>query len=297
MLERLRILATDNQTTPAVRKKVQSLFVGWSQDLNGQRGYERLAELYKQLPQHSRKARPQPKYLSNDPHELEEDEGESSPSGSAGPSSGVRSRSNTTSGSGSGNRSRSNTVENHHTDKKKVKKQPKPAPAPLPRIDLAKERPKIQQTLAEASSAATNLMNALRLINWEQELSTDNKKATECFNKCRRLRKQVLRYIHSIESEEFIGSLLHTNEELIQALQKYDKMSQAPDEDSDSDYENDDWKVESGMRKLNVSDRRNHRDSSDTGSDVSDEEEDDDNPFGDSNKIKTPVDERAYIRY
>ncbi|KAF5101041.1 hypothetical protein D0Z00_001041 [Geotrichum galactomycetum] len=167
----------------------------------------------------------------------------------------------------------------------------------MPRIDLTKERPKIQQTLAEASSAATNLMNALRLINWEQELSTENKRATECFNKCRRLRKQVLRYIHSIESEEFIGSLLHTNEELIQALQKYDKMSQAPDEDSDSDYENDDWKVESGMRKLNVNDRRKNRDESDSESDLSDEEEDDDNPFGDANKIDNPVDERAYIKY
>jgi len=287
-------LATDSQTTPAVRKKVQGLFVGWSQDLQGQRGYERLVELYKQLPQRARRSRPQPKYLSNDPHELEDDEGESS-SPSIGPSSSSHSRSNTA--SGSGNRSRSNTVDDHYVNKKKTKKTSKPAPAPLPRIDLAKERPKIQQTLAEASSAATNLINALRLINWEEELSTENKKATEWFNKCRRLRKQVLRYIHSIESEEFIGSLLHTNEELIQALQKYDKMSQAPDEDSDSDYENDDWKVDSGMRKLNINDRRKNRDESDSESDQSDDEEDDDNPFGDANKIDNPVDERAYIKY
>lgn len=311
LLERLRILATDASTPSPVKKRVQNLFYGWSQDLQGQRGYERLAALYKQLPQRSRKSRPQPKYLSNDPQELEEDE-ESPSERSAGFSrEPPRSRSNTA--SGSGNRSRSNT----HEKPKKTKK--KSEPTPMPRIDLAKEKPKIQQTLAESSSAATNLMNALQLINWETELSTENRKATEYFNKCRKLRKQVLRYIHGIESEEFIGSLIHANEELIQALQKYDKMSQAPDEDSDSDYERDDWKLESNMRKLNIDKGRRAEDDSDddSGSDYDsdgydrsnrknkqtsrsryqDDDDDDDNPFGDSNVIQTPVDEKNYFKY
>ena len=337
LLERLRILATDPATPSSVKKKVQGMFVGWSQELQGQRGYERLAALYKQLPQRARKSRPQPKYLSNDPRELEDDDGEQQESGgnhtgSSSPAvdspSSQRPRSNTASGS----RSRSNTLNDDppaspsFSSRKKSKKPSRSShttPTPLPRVDLTKERPKIQQTLAEASSASINLMNALQLINWEQELSTENKRATECFNKCRRLRKNVLRYIHSIESEEFIGSLIHANEELIQALQKYDKMSQAPDDDSDSDYENDDWRVESGMRNVNLN-RKNGSDDDDDDESESDseqesssapsryrqsksshgtthkpkyEEEDDENPFGDSHVIETPVDEREYIRY
>lgn len=267
----------------------------------------------------------------------EDDEDSGNNTGPSSPAPGIsgRSRSNTA----SGGRSRSNTVDDQPSGSSMFGSKKKGAPPPIPskssksgsrggaagasapraQIDLAKERPKIQQTLAEASSAATNLMNALQLINWERELSTENKRATECFNKCRRLRKNVLRYIHSIESEEFIGSLIHANEELIQALQKYDKMSTAMDDDSDSDYENDDWKVESGMRKMNIS-KRNESD----GESVSDSEEegpgrssqpsryrqqpagkqkqaaqydvdeDDDNPFGDSNVIK---DDRSYGRY
>lgn len=309
------------------------MFVGWSQELEGQRGYERLAALSKQLPQRARKVRPQPKYLSNDPHELEDDEGESAESaahsGTSSPAPGIsgrRSRSNTATGS----RSRSNTFQEDRSESpsffrsKKSKKPSHATSTSLPRVDVTKERPKIQNTLAEASSASTNLINALQLINWERELSTENQRATECFNKCRRLRKQVLRYIHSIESEEFIGSLIHANEELIQALQKYDKMSQAADDDSDSDYENDDWRVASGVRNLNISRKSNdsHGEDSESeensGSDragpsryrqgkpkhlpppskkYQEEEEDEEDPFGDSNVIDTPVDEKAYLRY
>lgn len=346
-MERLRILATDPSTSPPVKKKVQALFRGWSEELQGKRGYERLASLQKQVPQRVRKERrPPPKYLSNDPQDFDDVDDDDEPRsgtttpGGSNPAPGISGRrgkpvedphasymfgahsKNTynaddhsgVSGSFLGGRSRANSfTENGHSgssgsylkassNKKKVPK--KPAGPSLPPVNLVKERPKIQQTLAEASSAATNLMNALQLINWERELSTDNKRATECFNKCRRLRKNILRYIHSIESEEFIGALIHANEELIQALQKYDKMSQAPDDDSDSDYENDDWRAESRRRgNANESDSELSSNGSDrrppTGkgkksySDDDEEDEDDDNPFGDSNAVS----ESTYKNY
>lgn len=352
-MERLRILATDPSTSAPVKKKVQALFRGWAEELQGKRGYERLAALQKQVPQHTarrRERRPQPKYLSNDPQDLNDDDdeddvpssGATTPGGSN-PSVGIAGRrgkpaedphasymfgahSKTTlnsenhsgvSGSYLGGRSRANslTEENHSgssgsflrasaNKKKQPKKKTQSASPALPPVNLVKERPLIQQTLADASTASTNLLNALQLINWERELSTDNKRATECFNKCRRLRKSVLRYIHSIESEEFIGSLIHANEELIQALQKYDKMSQAPDEDSDSDYENDDWRVESKQQRRG-GDSEDEDSESDVSSVVSSsarppvpsgkakgknagavsDEDDEENPFGDANAL------------
>lgn len=332
----MRILATDPATPAPVKKRVQSLFLGWSKELKGHRGYERLAALYKELPQRARKVRPQPKYLSNDPHELDDDEethaeAESRTTSPTPGISGRQSRRNSgsgipvvaASGSGRGNTTNAEAAPafmfgHAHAEpqtsymfgKKKGKhsKTSSRSAAPVPKIDIVKERPLIQQALAEATRASTNLINSLTHINWEEELSTENKQATEWFNRCRKLRKTILRYIHGVESEEFIGSLIHANEELIAALQKYDKMSTAPDDDSDSDYENDDWRVESGLRNVKLSNREDddEDDDDDDDSDATDSQgkqksakhaDENDDPFGDSNVIRNSVDESSYNRY
>jgi hypothetical protein len=249
LLERLRLLATDSMTNARVKKTVQSLFYGWSAELQGRRGYDKLSQLYRQLPQRTRKpaSKPQPKYLSNDPEDMEDDSEEES-----GRSHEHRRTSSVEASSRRVSHSRTSSVEmtspkHEQRRKSKPKKQ-----QTVVKIDLVKEKPNIKETLAESGTAATNLTNALQLINREKELATDNNRATVCFNQCRALRRRVLRYIHSIESEEFIGALIHANEELVAALRLYDTMSHPPDEDSDSEYENDDWKIESGVRNMNV---------------------------------------------
>lgn len=324
LLERLRFLVTDTATNAKVRKKAQGLYIGWAQNFKGVRGYERLVALYKQVPVRSRKPRPQPKYLSNDLRDLEEDEDEDE----------ERERSHG-SNDGQDSRRRNNNHNDYYDDnagegssrgshrpppvppssakpskgkKKPLTKSNKSAPAPMPKINLIKERPLIQRVLADSGTASTNLINALTLINWERELSTENKAATDGFKRCRTLRKSVLRYIHSIESDEFLGPLIHANEELITALKKYDEMSRPPDYDSDSedsDYDKDDWKVEADrMQHLNIGSSSKNAGTSRSRSgslahntqesstkkqqqysESETESEDDNNPFGDSNAI------------
>ncbi|KDN43443.1 hypothetical protein RSAG8_06032, partial [Rhizoctonia solani AG-8 WAC10335] len=98
------------------------------------------------------------------------------------------------------------------------------------------EKPKILQTIAEASQASTNLVNAVRRINREQESVTANTHVQECLATAKAVRKQLIRYIQlAIQKEEIIGTLLDTNERIIAAIQLYDKMSKSPGEDSDDE--------------------------------------------------------------
>lgn len=323
LLERLRLLVTDQSTPKKVKVRAQGMFAVWAQDLRGRRECERLVALHKQVPMRVRKPRPQPKYLSNDPRDLEEDYGDEEEERDA------RRRGETYDRNGKDNDYNNNNNNNDDNDdndddrsygssSSSLRAPPIPPSSSKPKpvshttshhsqskkqtvrkINLTTERPKIQKVLAESGSAATNLNNALQLINWEKELSTQNPKATECFNKCRALRKHVLRYIHSIESEEFIGPLIHANDELVGALQEYDKMSRPADYDSDSDgsadsdYEEDDWKVESDrMARMNLKEGGGGGGSSSSGGGHSSKgksrrpaDEDEEDPFGDSHAI------------
>ncbi|KAK9352416.1 hypothetical protein V1523DRAFT_414102 [Lipomyces doorenjongii] len=269
LLERMRILATDHLTDPDVKKKISGLFVQWATAYKDTAGMTQVAQLYKQLPQ--RKRAPPKKQPFVDPDEdMEEDHDHerqtqaSPPPKPSRPGEGNRRRSpeeiradrarekkleeeqreqrelareregreSPASGSGSASVSRSGSLSRADG---KSKSRPK-----VKQFDLAKEKPMLLQTLAEAGTAATNLSNSLKLINRERELATDNIKATENFNRCRQLRRMVLRYIQNIESEDYIGALIHANEELVAALQLYEKMSHPIEHDSDSeDYDSE----------------------------------------------------------
>lgn len=257
LLERLRLTATETTVDDRVKRKMKALFYGWSQDLKGVPGCEDLTRLYNELPQRTRRAKPPPKYLhdSEEEEDRDHDHDHDSRVGSssrrrrddaedAPVSSSRRIHSRHGSTSSPFNRSRSNSL----NDSPACKSKRKPAQR-LSKADLAKERPRIQQVLAEANTAATNLNNALKLVNRELELATENEHATRCFKRCKVLRRQVLKYIHSIVSEDYLGSLIHANEELVTSLQLYDVMSQP-----DSDSEKEDWKVDRRMRKLTLSD-------------------------------------------
>ncbi|CAE6466174.1 unnamed protein product [Rhizoctonia solani] len=98
------------------------------------------------------------------------------------------------------------------------------------------EKPKILQTIAEASQASTNLLNAVKRVNREQESVTTNADVQACLATAKTVRKQLIRYIQlAIQKEEIIGTLLDTNERIIAAIQLYDKMSKSPDQDSDEE--------------------------------------------------------------
>ncbi|CED84325.1 Cytosolic sorting protein GGA2/TOM1 [Phaffia rhodozyma] len=102
-----------------------------------------------------------------------------------------------------------------------------------PPFNFEKEKPIILQTVASASQAANNLINAIRLVNRETESITENSRVQKYLEESKLLRRKVIRYIQLVEDEEYIGTLLSTNESIITALQLYDKMSKPASQDSD----------------------------------------------------------------
>lgn len=96
-------------------------------------------------------------------------------------------------------------------------------------FNFATAKPKIIQEVALANQNANNLVNALRLINttedrWEIDLQHDAR-LQDYRQKCEESKKKIVRYARLVEDEEWIGTLLATNEELLKALEMYELMS------------------------------------------------------------------------
>jgi hypothetical protein len=80
-------------------------------------------------------------------------------------------------------------------------------------------------------------MNGLQLINREVQRVSENTEVMQRFETCKLLRRQILRYIQLVESDQYIGSLLSANDELVKALMAFEIMDKSIDDDSDSDTE------------------------------------------------------------
>ena len=177
--------------------------------------------------------------------------------------------------------------------------------------------------IANSSMASINLLNGLQLVNRENERVSENPEVIRRFQACKKLRKEILRYIQYVESDEWIGSLVNANDELVKALTAYEIMDRSVDDDSDSDA----WEhaPAEAMRQQPSTGPGASSDSADDlrGLSLNDvppskpprpggismpqppafpsqksvetpaEEEDEDDPFGDSNAVLTPAQERA----
>jgi hypothetical protein len=143
--------------------------------------------------------------------------------------------------------------------------------------------------MASANVASTNLLNGLQLINREQERVSDNPEVMRRFETCKQLRRQILRYIHLVESEQYIGGLLNANDELVKGLMAFEIMDKSIDDDSDSD--NEEGNVSAAMASMNMNESAPPKPPRPTSIPMppqrvepdSEPEEDEDDPFGDSN--------------
>ncbi|UPX20360.1 uncharacterized protein EKO05_0010594 [Ascochyta rabiei] len=300
LLERLRILARDEAVDVDVRKRVNVLFRQWAVAYKGTPGLERIAALHKELP---RKSRPQPqqsRIIREQDAEAAREREEHSPQPAPQPrrpdpphTSSSSSRpvalGSTTSSGGSSLFSRS----------KKDKKTPKGQ-----KFNLEREKGQMLETMASANVASANLLNGLQLINREQQRVSENPEVMRRFETCKQLRRQILRYIHLVESEQYIGGLLNANDELVKGLMAFEIMDKSiDDDDSDSEEESDITQAKLASLEMQeeappakpprpmsipmppaapappASKRRAEPDS---------EPEDDDDPFGDSNAVTTP---------
>ncbi|KAJ9305900.1 hypothetical protein DTO217A2_4643 [Paecilomyces variotii] len=223
LLERLRIAATDSLSDVEVKAKCKQLFAQWAAAYKNTPGMERVAALYKQLPQRKQPARQaQAKVLR--------ETGDEPPMGHSvsvsardGPSTILTSPKPTSS---SHTRKSSLLSSSKKKDKRNTRGRP---------FNLEKEKPEILQTIAAASVAGTNLLNALRLVDRESQRVSDDPEVMNRFELCKQLRRQILRYIQHVESEEFLGGLIHANEELVTALMAFEVLDKSVDYDSDSD--------------------------------------------------------------
>lgn len=136
-------------------------------------------------------------------------------------------------------------------DKKKKDKRKKSKP-----FNLEAEKEQMKSVIAESSIATTNLLNTLQSINREQERISENAQAVQRFEACKLLRRKILRYvsrnshakshalhaltslkIHLVEDEQWLGSLLKANDDLVNSLMTFEQLDRSIDADSDSDDE------------------------------------------------------------
>ena len=172
-------------------------------------------------------------------------------------------------------------------DKKDKKSSGKP-------FNLEKEKGQLLETIASANVASTNLLNGLQLINREQQRVSENPEVMRRFEACKQLRRQVLRYIHLVESEQYIGGLLNANDELVKGLMAFELMDKSIDDDSDSDNEASSPTAESAMANMRIEEQAPAKPprpasipmpppSMPKAAPEPEPEEDDDDPFSDNN--------------
>ena len=93
------------------------------------------------------------------------------------------------------------------------------------------------QAIANASITSTNLLNSLKFVNRETHRVSADKEVMSRFEACKFLRRQILRYIQLVESDQWIGSLLSANDELVNALMTFEVLDKSVEDDSDSENE------------------------------------------------------------
>lgn len=146
----------------------------------------------------------------------------------------------------------------------------------IPQINLEKETPKIKMLISDSLATAISLQNTLIALP-KGTYSTDDEECTAKFIQARAMRRKVLRYLQLITGGEFLGSLIHANEELVEALTKFDEaagevsLSSSDEEDEDGAENPEEYSAEEGAAPYSYGD--------DSSTQL-------DNPFGDQFKIK-----------
>ena len=238
LLERLRIAAADPTSDEDVRKKCKDLFSQWVASAKDNPGLDGARSLYNQLPKTHKpvqERREQSRVLRETEEEVTREremelarsrsDSLDTPSFPPSPSTLRKQPSPVTLG------------ESSTFAPKKVKKDKKSKNKGPPLFNLEREKPNILQSIAASSVASTGLGNALRLVNRESEQVSQNPEVMKRFDTCKQLRRQILRYIQLVETEEFLGGLIHANEELVNALMAFEILDKSVDDDSDSELE------------------------------------------------------------
>ncbi|KFH46395.1 hypothetical protein ACRE_028120 [Hapsidospora chrysogenum ATCC 11550] len=237
LLERLRVCGTSDLSDPDVKKKCRELFRQWSA-YAGTPGLQKIAQLHKELPkkkvavtqERSKVIRETEENPFGDDEE-EEARNAAQQRARAGSSSAAATTATKT------HKSSSSTGSSFFGSSSKDKKKDKSKSSKRKPFNLEAEKEQMKSVIADATITSTNLMNTLQTINREAERISENQQAVERFEACKQLRRRVLRYIHHVEHEQYLGSLLNANDALVHALMTFEQLDRSIDADSDSDDE------------------------------------------------------------
>ncbi|BGP23840.1 hypothetical protein JCM10295v2_002741 [Rhodotorula toruloides] len=106
------------------------------------------------------------------------------------------------------------------------------------KFNFEQEKPKIMAAVGQGTQSAQALVNALQHVNREKESVQENLRVQDCLEKAKADRKALIRYIQLIDNDsegDYIGTLIATNEQIINAVQMYDRMSKPVELDSDDE--------------------------------------------------------------
>lgn len=272
-----------------VVQKLRNLAIGWKSELADLDGYKGMANLWKSIPRRKKGHMRLQSASIIDQDEEFDDSYRSSPPRNRNDidrgSDDSSDRLDSYEGRSSSNRSNSNrrtpkpprpstaspytnNVKEKTTEKKKKNKKTKgrryaDEQFKIPQINYKVEAPKIRNTIAECYTHTTALNNYLLALPTGSDPLNDDKVAKE-FEKCRKIRRAVLRYLQYVGAgdaseksadivamdEEFLGSLIVANEQLVSTFQQFDKAcgytaenpapayhdEDAEDDDSDESY-------------------------------------------------------------
>lgn len=225
LIERIKTMAHDSMTDERVKKKLMSVLASWHRQFKDDPRMAAVAGLWQQLGGGQKKPPPRPVV---DNSKLEEQQRRAEQA--------AKERLERKQAE---EKAREEAKARAKAEKEKAR-QPKPAPAAAKTkrkpFNFEEEKPKVLASISTASQASNNLINALKLVNREKESIEDNVRVQECLEEAKAVRKTIVRYIQLVTNENFIGTLIDSNERIITALQMYDYMLKPADQDSEDEH-------------------------------------------------------------
>lgn len=288
LVELLRGVVSGNATTGAgavyngmVVRRFRNLAMGWKSEFNGLDGYKPLASLWKSVPQKA-KSRTRPQESVESEYLDHTDSNRRAP---------APPRPKTTSPYTVQQQSQTFAEKSQKANQHRGflgKRSEKPRKGlrigkyadekyKIPQINYKVEAPKIRETIANCHTHTTALDNILLTLP-ETESPLDNERAAAEFEKCRKIRHRVLRYLQFVGAgqitnkssevakldEEFLGALIVANDQLVSLFTKFDRLCGYTDgnpaayhDESDSSgesyySESDDESVTEQLHQLHV---------------------------------------------
>ncbi|GAA6046344.1 hypothetical protein JCM3770_004874 [Rhodotorula araucariae] len=226
LLERIKVLAGDPNTEPQVKKKVMSVLGSWHLQFKDDPKMQLVAGLYKSCgggKQASRSAATEAYEAQQARYERE-----------------AALRAERKEAEHRAREAEKERLAKEKADKARRKEQARvgTSRARRPPFNFEQEKPKIMAAVGQGTQAAQRLVNALQLVNREKESVTTNARVQECLEKAKVERKALIRYIQLIDQDaegDFIGALIATNEQIINAVHMYDRMQKPAELDSDDE--------------------------------------------------------------